>query len=788
MRTRLLVVTAALALLFGTLAVLYFQAPATVAETEIGTTLYAGRRTVAGIEFLGEVTFETGFTFAGTEVGGLSAITYDAGNDVYYALSDDRSEIDPARFYSLAIDVADGDLQAGDVTFQSVVTLTGESAQPFPAGSLDPEGIALSGEGTLFISSEGVANQEPPIAPFVNEFALHGQQLMALPVPGKYLPTTTAGIRNNLAFESLALTPDERFLYTAVENALLQDGPAAGVGQESLSRVLQYDRQTGLPVHEFVYIVDAVPQAPIPPDGFSANGLVELLALDNNGTLLALERAFSQGVGNTVRLYEARTQGALDVYRENDLFWEEEGIPFTIDPPVDKRLLLDFAGLGLTPDNLEGMTLGPQLADGRQTLIVVSDNNFSGIQVTQFIALALELNAVPAALPDLETKDTIDDAEALAENLAGVAGDPATWVHPTDSGQSLVIATLKDGGMVVFGLDGSVLQTILPAPFGDIGYNSVDLVYGFELDGERVDLAVVSDRANDTLAIYRIDLGARQLADVTAVGMLQPIFGIDDGEHTAYGLATYTSPVSGEAYAFVTQAGGNQVAQLMLDDNGSGQVEAAVVRTLALPVPTGDPADSQAEGIVVDRERGYLYVAMEKEAGVLKFSAEPGGGDSYTVIQAIGAAYLQPGIKGLTLYYGPDGSGYLLLSSQGDSTYAVFERSGNNAYLGSFIIAGNGTIDQANGSGGAGVINMALGANYPNGLLVVQDSTNDPQSVVENRGELENNSTNFKFVPWESVANAFSTPLLIDASSYNPRAPHDLIQRFELYVPLTFRN
>jgi myo-inositol-hexaphosphate 3-phosphohydrolase/phosphodiesterase/alkaline phosphatase D-like protein len=731
------------------------------------------RKTVSGIEFLGEVTFPTGSMFQNTELGGLSSLAYDPTHSVYYAISDDRSQINPARFYTLTLDLEDGTLDEGDITFTDVTTLQDENGNPFPIGSLDPEGLALTPQGTLFISSEGDVNANPQIDPFIREFSLAGESLNALPIPEKYLPTAdgSSGIRNNLAFESLTLSPDGRFLYTATENALFQDSPAADLETESLSRILQYDLATGQPGGEFVYNVATVPEVPEPTDAFRTNGLVELLATDNNGSFLALERGFSSGKGNTVKLYEVRTQGALDVSRQDDLFWEDESIPFEIDPAVTKRELLDIeADLGIEPDNLEGLAFGPQLADGRQSLIVVSDNNFSDTQKTQFIALALDFDTTPAVLPVLETANTIDDADATTP-LRGDSDDPAIWVHPTDSENSLVLTTLKDGGLTVFDLEGTIQQTVLPAPFGDIRYNNVDLVYGFPVGGETVDLAVVSDRANDTLAILAIDPETRQLSDITANSIPNSIFGVDDGEATAYGLATYTSPVSGKSYAFVTQADGNQVAQLELTDNGDGKVSAEVVRILELPVPTGDPEDSQAESMVIDRELGFLYVAMEDEVGILKFSAEPDGGDNFTVVQPVDRPELEPDLEGLSIYYGANGTGYLLASSQGDSTYAVFSREGTNEYLGSFVISDNGAIDQANESDGLDVLNVPLGSAFPNGLVVVQDGANDPQNAIEDDEQLENNSTNFKFVPWESVANAFPNPLAIDPVSFDPRQP-----------------
>ncbi|MDX2212814.1 MAG: phytase [Oculatellaceae cyanobacterium bins.114] len=730
------------------------------------------RQTVADVDFLGEVTFPTSTTFNGTQVGGLSGITYDAATNRYYSIADDRSQINPARFYTLSIDLSDGELDTGDVDFETVTTLLNGSGVPFPALSLDPEGIGLSTDGTLYISSEGDANAG--VAPFVNEFSLTGQQLSTLPIPNRYLPTATNGIRNNLAFESLTISPDGRYLYTATENALKQDGPAAGLDQESLSRILKYDLTTGALVQEYVYVTEPVADQPVPAGSFSTNGLVDLLAIDTSGTLLALERSFSNGVGNTVKLFEIRTQGALDVSSLDDLFFEEGGIPFEIDPAVSKRELLDFADLGLTPDNLEGITFGPRLADGRQSLIVVSDNNFASTQTTQFIALALDLDSTPVVLPEVETAPILDTDEAIPPGaIAGDGDDPAIWVHPTDPSKSLVITALKDGGLAVFDLDGDLIQSILPADYGDIRYNNVDLTYGFRVGSQSVDLAIASDRENDTLAIYQIDSTTRQLSDITSSSIPASIFGLDDGEQTAYGLATYTSPVTGKSYVFVTQREGDRIAQLELTDDGTGKVSATVVRTLTVPIPSGgELEDAQTEGMVVDRELGFLYVAQEN-VGIWKFSAEPTASTRGRLIDRVrpDGDRLEADAEGLTIYYGANGTGYLLASSQGDSRFAAYTREGNNDYIGDFAVGASNGIDSVEESDGADVINVPLGPNYPFGLLVVHDGANDPQVVAADDEELENISTNFKFVPWQNVATAFPEALDIDPISYNPRNP-----------------
>jgi 3-phytase/alkaline phosphatase D len=249
----------------------------------------------------------------------------------------------------------------------------------------------------LFISSEGERSTNRLIDPFVNEFSLQGKQFNELPVPDKFNPAGVGendpGIRNNLAFESLTISPDQRFLFTATENALVQDGPAATLTNGSPSRILQYDLQTGEAVGEFLYITDPVADAPNPTGSFSTNGLVELLALDNNGTFLSLERSFSTGVGNSVKLYQTSILGATDI---SDL---DSVNPAEVDAVAQKRLLLDLADLGITLDNLEGLALGPTLEDGRQSLIVVADNNFSSTQFTQVLSFALDIDTIAGASP-----------------------------------------------------------------------------------------------------------------------------------------------------------------------------------------------------------------------------------------------------------------------------------------------------------------------------------------------------------------------------------------------------
>ncbi|MEO1511144.1 MAG: phytase [Planctomycetota bacterium] len=600
---------------------------------------------------------------------------------------------------------------------------------------------------------------------------------------------------------------------------------------------------------------------PDPVDAFADSGLVELLALDNEGTLLALERSFSVGAedrGYTGKLYLVRTQGATNVIDFDAVPTEiEDGeLEINVDEVATKELLADLSEFDIVVDNVEGLAFGPELADGRQSLIIVSDDNFSafGPQATQFVALALDLGTVPTVTPVLETPDELrfpvpgDDEEeeivempeapaedetptmeeeAPAEENEEVvedaptdeteavvpegpdADDPAIWLNPDDPADSVVITALKNGGLRVYDLAGEEIQSISP---NGIRYNNVDVLYGVGDPADPRDLAVVSDRANDTLAIFEIGPDG-MLTDVTAPGAPETIFGVDDGEATAYGLTTYSSPIDGRDYAFVTQADGARISQLELLDDGD-TVTYRIVRELTLPVPEGeDPADFQSEGIVIDRETGIGYVAVEEELGLLSFDAELGGSDDFETVAPIDSAFFSPDLEGVAIYYGENGDGLIVASSQGDSTFAAFDRASGD-FVGSFAITGQEQpeddmsddemltdevpveempdgemtteempveevalvedepaepVDPVVETDGLEIFSGPL-PGFDQGLLVTQDGSNEPAQILPDPedGEIQNFNTNFKYTDLGDVLEILDTPSNED---FDPRAP-----------------
>ena len=350
------------------------------------------------LRLIGHSTLPHKLQFQGTTVGGLSGIDYDRERSVYYAISDDRSDTNPARFYTLKLPITTDSV--GPAELISVTTLLAPSGQPYPnkrtATAANPdvpdaESIRLrSATNTLYWTSEG--NISRGMAPFVREMRIDGSYLSQVPVPKLFAldPTGKTGLRDNKAFEGMSFTPSGDTFWLATEAALVQDGPLPGVGTPGGPvRLTQFATHSAQPFRQIAYIPDAIPFAPkiagistpasLTPDALADNGVSEIWMASETG-MLVLERAYARGVGNSLRLYWIDTDDADDV---SDI----AALADAKFKPASKVLLLDFANAGLPRlDNTEGLTRGPTLPNGNPTLVLVSDDNFNSSQITQFVA------------------------------------------------------------------------------------------------------------------------------------------------------------------------------------------------------------------------------------------------------------------------------------------------------------------------------------------------------------------------------------------------------------------
>jgi 3-phytase len=391
------------------------------------------------------------------------------------------------------------------------------------------------------------------------------------------------------------------------------------------------------------------------------------------------------------------------------------------------------------------MTLTDNLGGGM--LVLADDDN--GEENTNFkivawrdIATTLGLPTSTAYNPSEAVPATVATASPSAQTepvktFGDAADDPAIWVHPNDPAQSVIIGTQKKLGINVYDMSGKLLQSR-----ADGRINNVDLRYGFMLGDESVDVVTASNRSSQSIGIWKVDPATRTLIDV-ANGTIPTEMG------DPYGACMYKSPANGAFYVFINDTDG-LVKQWQLQDAGNGRIGASVVREFSV--------GSQTEGCVADDELGHLYIG-EENAAIWKYSAEPDGGDARTQVDNTDSGHLTADVEGLSIYYGANSTGYLVASNQGADNYVIYERQGDNRYLGHFhVIADEATgIDGASETDGLDVTSANLGPAFPNGALIVQDGRNI--SPVENQ--------NFKIVPWERVAAALQLNI---SSGYDPRA------------------
>lgn len=347
----------------------------------------------ARLRLIGESRFAHRLQFKGTTVGGLSGIDYDATNDLYYLVSDDGSNINPARFYTARIALDMNSL--GQPELLGVTPLRQADDGTYAAAlrgvqTPDPESIRWRPSSqTLLWITEGHALTG--VAPELRESRADGTLVREFALPAMFDFQLTKGSRINRALEGLALTPDEKTAWIAMENAMRQDGPVPTVqAQGGPCRFTQMDLAGGKALRQIAYVPDAIPRAPVAPATQADNGVVEILMLDAD-RMLVLERAYMAGwgpqAGNSLRLYLIDTRQGSDTLATPLL---QAGAYRA----VDKTLIADFStftgpgpGLRLERlDNTEGMAWGPVLPNGNRSLVFISDDNFSSRQISQWLA------------------------------------------------------------------------------------------------------------------------------------------------------------------------------------------------------------------------------------------------------------------------------------------------------------------------------------------------------------------------------------------------------------------
>jgi 3-phytase len=336
-------------------------------------------------------------------------------------------------------------------------------------------------------------------------------------------------------------------------------------------------------------------------------------------------------------------------------------------------------------------------------------------------ARAKQAGIAASVVPDAETGAVLSPQ---ADDDA--ADDMAIWVNAAAPDKSLLIGTNKKGGVVVFDLKGAEKAFY---PTGRI--NNIDVMYGFSMGKKLVDIVGCSNRSDQSIDLFSINPADGALSDLAAGTLKVDTQKVQD----VYGFCFYQSKRTRKPYLFVSGKNG-AVQQFELIATADEKIDLKLVRHLQF--------DSQTEGMVADEDFGVLYVG-EEDRGIWKLPAEPDAGSTRILVENSGEnnPNIAYDVEGLALYKINGSGGYLLASSQGNFSYAVFERAGNNKYLTSFKITDSPSVDGVEETDGIDVVSKPLGVAYPKGMFAAQDGFNYKDGKLQRQ--------NFKMVNWAKI-------------------------------------
>lgn len=317
-------------------------------------------------------------------------------------------------------------------------------------------------------------------------------------------------------------------------------------------------------------------------------------------------------------------------------------------------------------------------------------------------------------------KKKIINIQAIAETTpvktqGDAADDPAIWVHPSKPENSLILGTNKKRGLYVYNLTGQEQQELLVERV-----NNVDVRQGFTYKGASADIAAASQRDRNSIALFHID---------PKTGFVSVKNEIKTSLDNVYGLCMYKGKQD-HIYVFINDEDG-RFEQWQILDNPQGW-QGKLVREFAV--------SSQPEGCATDESAHRLFVGEENVA-LWTLGAEPEDSITMELISKAGDI-LTADIEGMEVYAKQDQK-WLVVSSQGNDSYIVFNATPPYQVMGEFRITLNHDlgIDGASETDGLTVSSAHFGDQFPEGLLVVQDG----------RNLLPTENQNFKLVSWQDV-------------------------------------
>ncbi|PKG56854.1 phytase [Shewanella sp. Choline-02u-19] len=306
----------------------------------------------------------------------------------------------------------------------------------------------------------------------------------------------------------------------------------------------------------------------------------------------------------------------------------------------------------------------------------------------------------------------------ISDRAGDTMDDPAIWIHPTTPEKSRVLGTNKRWGLLSFSMQGEQQQAI-----GAGRVNNIDIRQRVLLGGEYRDIAVASNRDRNSLSIFNVD----------EYGVLTQLPEQATTLSDIYGLCLY-QPSEDELYVFANEKSG-LVSQIELkwQDN---HLKATQVRQFSVP--------SQPEGCVADDANKQLFLG-EENAGIWAFNLDDKSANlSGKMIIKVGGP-LVADIEGISLYQADSETGYLVVSSQGNDSYLLYNSTAPYAYVDRFRIGINASkgYDGSAETDGLDVTSSAVGSGvWSQGMMVVQDG----------RNRMPDQNQNFKWVPWSEIS------------------------------------
>ena len=288
----------------------------------------------------------------------------------------------------------------------------------------------------------------------------------------------------------------------------------------------------------------------------------------------------------------------------------------------------------------------------------------------------------------------------ITEQVNFDTDDPAIWINPQDASQSLIIGTDKetDGGLFVYDLNGKIVNKVpgLKRP------NNVDVEYGFNFQGKKIDIAVTTERQQNKIRIYEVP----SMEEIGAISVFE-----GETDRDPMGISIYKNPLTEEIFAIVGRKfgpGGTYLWQYKLSEN-NGKVTGEVVRKFG-----NFSGKKEIESIAVDDELGFIYYSDEG-FGVRKYYADPAKGNQELVL--FGQKDFKEDVEGISIYDTGNGKGYILISNQQADTFNVYRREGDNGNANQHYRIAEIPVSTKE-SDGSEVVNVNLGPKFPNGVFV----------------------------------------------------------------------